>query len=491
MVTGERAAREKAAAARLAAAEEEEEAAARKAEQGAGEHQCSGLLELDLAELCARAGLQPPGGARGLEGRLARIHSKYSYFQPRVQVEPEAEEPRGVREVFLRGWRLEETMLGILGKCLPALGSLQAVHLWRVGLTELLLPSLLALLASCPGLRTLSLEDNPLPEDSFHKLMGPESTLAHLSLRHNGIGDEGARLIGQSLSTAASANRSLVSLGLAFNRISDAGAGYIADGLRFNRSLLSLSLSHNAVGDAGALRLAEVLAPFALTHAEVVERRWLLLKEASGQPHAEPGPRRSPLPSAADPAQQKHDGGRSERPCGLGGTAQDKGPAAKQNKGAAKKKVRPRRGGEQAGEPPAPAEPKAARAKGAKGGGKEKRSPMLDMEAPAEELHPLLEEAEHRDGKVFVPGNRELLNLNLAYNRVTERGLHAFVALMQGEPQRREGPAAARAKPRPLRVALQGNLFPASCPAFAQLQELLRLRDPLRRHKGEEQGPGA
>lgn len=92
-------------------------------------------------------------------------------------------------------------------------------------------------------------------------------------------------------------------------------------GLRLNRSLLSLSLANNAIGDAGAIKLAEVgvpcvpppphhlpgigergssrtlprppipaagqvLGPFALTHAEVVERRRLLLAEAAGQSHA-------------------------------------------------------------------------------------------------------------------------------------------------------------------------------------------------------------
>lgn len=113
--------------------------------------------------------------------------------------------------------------------------------------------------------------------------------LSHLSLRNNGLGDEAARLLGLSLSTLGSSNRSLVSLVLSFNHISDLGAGHIAQvgamgwarggpavcvppplplsafsvrlipkGLRWNRSLLSLSLAHNDIGDEGALRLAQV-----------------------------------------------------------------------------------------------------------------------------------------------------------------------------------------------------------------------------------------
>ncbi|XP_074785329.1 leucine-rich repeat-containing protein 71 isoform X5 [Athene noctua] len=259
---GERVPREK-------VAEEEVKSGGRKAEQGAEQYQCSGLLEQDFPELCARAGitgvprvtLRPPPSFPAEEEPpepplaevLARIERKYSPLQPRIQVEREHEDPRSVRAVFLRGWKLEEAVLGVLSQCLPALAGLQAVHLWKVGLTERLLPALAALPGRCPRLRTLSLEGNPLPEPAFHTLLGSDSTLAHLSLRNNSIGDAAARLIGQSLAC----NRSLVSLSLSFNRISDLGAGGIAQGLRLNRSLLSLSLANNDIGDAGATRLAE------------------------------------------------------------------------------------------------------------------------------------------------------------------------------------------------------------------------------------------
>ncbi|XP_074931506.1 leucine-rich repeat-containing protein 71 isoform X3 [Phalacrocorax aristotelis] len=333
---GERPPREKAAV----AVEEEMKSTGRKAEQGAEEYQCTGLLEQDFPELCARAGiagvpkvtLRPapsfPADEEPAEPTLtealARIECKYSYFQPRIQVEREHEDPRSVRAVFLRGWKIEEEMLGVLSQCLPALGGLQAVHLWKVGLTERLLPALAALATRCPCLRTLSLEGNPLPEPAFHTLMGSDSTLAHLSLRNNGIGDAAARLIGQSLSTPSSSSRSLVSLVLSFNRISDLGAAYIAEGLRLNRSLLSLSLANNDIGDAGAIRLAEVLGPFALTQAEVVERRRLLLAEALEQSRTTP----------------KETEGQSERPSNLhGSAAPDKPPPAKHGKTPARKKL--------------------------------------------------------------------------------------------------------------------------------------------------------
>ncbi|XP_074785330.1 leucine-rich repeat-containing protein 71 isoform X6 [Athene noctua] len=455
---GERVPREK-------VAEEEVKSGGRKAEQGAEQYQCSGLLEQDFPELCARAGitgvprvtLRPPPSFPAEEEPpepplaevLARIERKYSPLQPRIQVEREHEDPRSVRAVFLRGWKLEEAVLGVLSQCLPALAGLQAVHLWKVGLTERLLPALAALPGRCPRLRTLSLEGNPLPEPAFHTLLGSDSTLAHLSLRNNSIGDAAARLIGQSLAC----NRSLVSLSLSFNRISDLGAGGIAQGLRLNRSLLSLSLANNDIGDAGATRLAETS------------------KETEGQSE-----HFSSLRSSA--------------------AAPDTLPPAKHGK---KKKELLQK--EEARQAKKSLEPRRAPSKTAKPSGQEKLSPEVGdaggtgwrggaqfggptpLQGPPR-VQLLLEEAKQHLGSIILPGNRALLNLNLSYNHVTERGLGALLAAL--ERQQRE---AARPGTRGLLcLSLEGNRIPPTSPAFARLQELLLPLDSLRDEEEEEDG---
>uniref|UniRef100_A0A8C9L9A4 Leucine rich repeat containing 71 n=1 Tax=Pavo cristatus TaxID=9049 RepID=A0A8C9L9A4_PAVCR len=282
-----------------------------RAEQGAEQYQCCGLLQQDLTELCTRAGVasiprvtvwpSPPAGeglgAAGVAGR--RKFGSSDPASPTAEgAEPcrvgehcirvellDDDDPQSVCGVFLRGWKVEEEMLSVLGKCLPAQGNLKALNLWSTGLTDRMLPVLGTMLTSCPQLWSLTLEGNPLREKSFHVLMGASSTLSHLSLRNNCIDDAAAQLLGQGLSTRNSSNRSLLSLVLSFNRISDVGAEHIAEGLRWNRSLLSLSLAHNRIGDVGAQKLAEVLQPFKLRHEEVVQRRQLLM-EAQGQPHA-------------------------------------------------------------------------------------------------------------------------------------------------------------------------------------------------------------
>ncbi|XP_024999305.1 leucine-rich repeat-containing protein 71 isoform X2 [Gallus gallus] len=426
-----------------------------RAEQAAEQYQCCGLLQQDLTELCARAGIisiprvtvRPfPAAAEGAEPHRLGEHC--------IQVELQNDDPRSVCGVFLRGWKVEEEMLGVLSKCLPALGNLKTLNLWSTGLTDCMLPALGTMVASCSQLWSLTLEGNPLPENSFHVLMGASSTLSHLSLRNNCIDDTAAQLLGQGLSTMSSSNHSLLSLVLSFNCISDVGAGHIAEGLRWNRSLLSLSLAHNRIGDIGAQKLAEVLQPFKLRHEEVVERRRLLM-EAQGQPRA------------AAPS-----GGYA--PSLRGSDAAVRLSPAKQSKSTTKKKERLRKEDvKQSKKLTAPSDPRPGRSRGTKGVSEEKQSTQALH--PAEPTHPLLEPGLHRDGHVILPGNRVLLNLNLAHNRITERGLGALLAAVEGQ-QQQEGAGGQQGLRR---LSLHRNSFPTACAAFTRLQELLQQRDPL------------
>ncbi|XP_015285039.1 PREDICTED: leucine-rich repeat-containing protein 71 [Gekko japonicus] len=443
--------------------------------------------------LCARRREEPdPLVEKEGQNILLQIQGKYAYFRPTIQVELEHEDPKTTREIFIRSWRLEDKMLGVLAKCLPTLTSLQAIRLWKVGLTDLSLLSLISILPTCPNLKLLSLEGNPLPERSFHKLIGEESTLAHVSLRNNDIDDEAVALIGQALSSLRTANKTLVSINLSYNHITDAGAASLANGLRLNRSLLSLSLSHNRIGDDGALKLAEILAPFALTHTEVVERRRLLLEKEYHDRCRMPQRQsdvKSDRPSShlssttleklqpvkagkvAGGAKKKEAAKKEEKGPGSGGAAPQAGGTAQAKKEEvkqAKKAI------------PAP-EQKAARGKGAKSGNKDKRSQVLEVEAmePMEMVNPLLEQAEHRDGKVFLPGNRVLIYLNLIRNQITECGLKAFLTTV--EQQALKGPSPGKGPAGLLRLSLGKNNFPSESRTFARIQELMTPRDPLPR----------
>lgn len=142
--------------------------------------------------------------------------------------------------------------------------------------------------------------------------------------------------------------------------------------MRLNRSLLSLSLANNDIGDVGATRLAQVgatpppaggygrtpiltpprhqpppqvLAPFALTHAEVVERRRLLLAQALVRPSNGGGPGGGGCtepPPVRPPQTLKETQGQSQR---SPSQRSHHGAPDKLGKAPPKKKVRRPRGG--------------------------------------------------------------------------------------------------------------------------------------------------
>nr|XP_015310903.1 PREDICTED: leucine-rich repeat-containing protein 71 isoform X1 [Macaca fascicularis] len=539
---GERAAKEKPATVLPPVGEEEP--------KSPEEYQCTGVLEIDFAELCTRWGYtdfpkvvnrprpHPPFVPSAslsekatlddprLSGScsLNSLESKYVFFRPTIQVELEQEDSKSVKEIYIRGWKVEERILGIFSKCLPPLTQLQAINFWKVGLTDKTLTTFIELLPLCSStLRKVSLEGNPLPEQSYHKLMALDSTIAHLSLRNNNIDDRGAQLLGQALSTLHSCNRTLVSLNLGFNHIGDEGAGYIADGLRLNRSLLWLSLAHNRIQDKGALKLAEVLRAFELTHTEVVERRRLLLEKGTQE--------RSRSPSSSRHGDSKTDREKSQM-VGISNSAlvdkTDKTQTMKTPKGLGKKKEKSwelAKKEEKSGSGQSPTqgtpkkedatkagkgkvtipEQKPSRIKGIKIGSREKRSILPESEhlgqsldysrqskhqlvvEATEVINPLLEPVEHRDGKVFMPGNKVLLHLNLLRNCITEVGLEGFLATVQYQMQFSKAKSVSKGPVGLLWLSLAKNCFAPQCPAYAIIQELMLPRDPIKAKLREDE----
>nr|XP_015310916.1 PREDICTED: leucine-rich repeat-containing protein 71 isoform X5 [Macaca fascicularis] len=516
---GERAAKEKPATVLPPVGEEEP--------KSPEEYQCTGVLEIDFAELCTRWGYtdfpkvvnrprpHPPFVPSAslsekatlddprLSGScsLNSLESKYVFFRPTIQVELEQEDSKSVKEIYIRGWKVEERILGIFSKCLPPLTQLQAINFWKVGLTDKTLTTFIELLPLCSS--TLR--------------------IAHLSLRNNNIDDRGAQLLGQALSTLHSCNRTLVSLNLGFNHIGDEGAGYIADGLRLNRSLLWLSLAHNRIQDKGALKLAEVLRAFELTHTEVVERRRLLLEKGTQE--------RSRSPSSSRHGDSKTDREKSQM-VGISNSAlvdkTDKTQTMKTPKGLGKKKEKSwelAKKEEKSGSGQSPTqgtpkkedatkagkgkvtipEQKPSRIKGIKIGSREKRSILPESEhlgqsldysrqskhqlvvEATEVINPLLEPVEHRDGKVFMPGNKVLLHLNLLRNCITEVGLEGFLATVQYQMQFSKAKSVSKGPVGLLWLSLAKNCFAPQCPAYAIIQELMLPRDPIKAKLREDE----
>ncbi|XP_077883474.1 leucine-rich repeat-containing protein 71 isoform X5 [Ictidomys tridecemlineatus] len=530
------------------------------------EYQCTGVLETDFAELCTRLGYtdfpkvvtrprphstftasasmseKPTSDDQRLSAScsLNSLESKYVFFRPTIQVELELDDSKAVKEIYIRGWKVEDRILGIFSKCLPSLSQLQAINFWKVGLTDHTLTTFIALLPLCSPTLSTSLRSPQSLLLCLDSQERPWHPCLHLSAAGSPTclcGTTTSTTTGRSCwarrcprCTAATGpwSRSIWASTTSGTRARASwqtcvgcGAGAARrgvaprltsarppQGLRLNRSLLWLSLAHNRIQDKGALKLAEVLRPFELTHTEVVERRRLLLEKGTQE--------RSRSPSSSRHADFKSDRDKAQA---LGMTSvaltdkSEKMQAMKAPKGLSKKKEKPgevvkkeeKSGSGQSPTQGAPKkedaaksgkgkvtipEQKQSKGKGTKLGSKEKRSILLESEQlvaeTTEMINPLLEPVEHRDGKVFMPGNKVLLHLSLLRNRITEVGLEAFLATVQYQVQFKsksmsKGPVGL------LWLSLAKNCFDPQCPTYTTIQELMLPRDPIKTKIREEE----
>lgn len=135
-------------------------------------------------------------------------------------------------------------------------------------------------------------------------------------------------------------------------------------------------------------------------------------------------------------------------------------------------------------------EQKISKGKATKTGAKEKRSILLESELVVEAtemVNPLLEPVEHRDGKVFLPGNKVLLHLNLLRNRITEVGLEGFLTAVQYQVQVSKSKTLPKAPLGLLWLSLAKNFFDPQCPTHIMIQELMLPRDPVKAKVREEE----
>jgi hypothetical protein len=106
-------------------------------------------------------------------------------------------------------------------------------------------------------LTKLSLPENDIDDDLCKAIVGGlvrNTTLLHLDLSHNRIGDGGATALGVVL---LQKDLELQSLDLGDNEIRAAGAQAIGDGLAVTRTLRTLSLRLNRLGDLGGETLLD------------------------------------------------------------------------------------------------------------------------------------------------------------------------------------------------------------------------------------------
>ncbi|XP_052226634.1 leucine-rich repeat-containing protein 71-like isoform X30 [Dreissena polymorpha] len=389
------------------------------------------------------------------------LKDKFEYFKPCIQVEME-EKHEIVTEIFIRGWKIDVPMMDILTQCWQSTDKLHSINLWNTGLNSETLHMLANIIPNCPNIKNVTLDGNTVEDENWFELIVEESPIQNLSLRHCGITDKGAIMIGRCLGSAKRGNKTLLSLNLSNNKIGDEGVKEIAQGLRLNRTLLSLSLASNHVGDQGVIKLSEVLSKFPLTHEEVVERRRQQSDRASPDRNKSPplsrradskdrpGSVRSnthadkkKMPNISAKGKKDPKGGKEEKEEKHDKAAAKGGKKEKEEKPAAKKAwigmmqvaslltgTGSTVGGRNSGASLAPDAKGKKGGKPVKGQGKATAQELETSDSP-EFINPLLEGGDVIDGQLWVAGNRVLINLNLSRNNVGEHGLSALLTALK------------------------------------------------------------
>merc|ERR1712141_13793 len=242
-----------------------------------------------------------------------------------------------------------------------------------------------------------------------------------------------------------------------------------------NRTLLSLNLGSNLIEDAGCCKLAESLSRFALTHKEVVQRRHLLPKKSADEPSSPSRSFSSNIHSQRPPSVKSgHTKDDKKNRADKTSTKKKDGQQKTQKDTISKKGSTVDLPSKSSTKPLKKAEKGKQDKKGQSGG--EHESPEV-FEFP----HPLLETTEEIKGEIWIPGNRSLINLNLARNKITIEGVKELLQAVQyqttlaNQLNRLVGVGL-------MRLSLQRNSFDPADPLCTQLNEIMILRDPFYRH---------
>ncbi|XP_065644893.1 leucine-rich repeat-containing protein 71 isoform X7 [Hydra vulgaris] len=329
-----------------------------------------------------------------------------------------------LKELHVRGWKLDKKFVTILTATIPDLEKINLIDLWNTGLDDHTLNDLAVCLNTLTSLRTLRLDgNNNISNQRFDMFITEKSVLQNLSLRSCHLDDSAAKLI--------------------------------SDALLINKSLLTLNLCFNKITDIGGSYIAKSLSTFPLTHEQVVARRMLLSSFSSDDLAVSP----------SSSISTEHD--------------QSSRSFSKQEDKKKIKKKTPVKDSIKRGSSSIDASknPKTSKNKSAKTDHLVK-TPQPDVEDLYEFKNPLLEKVNSINKELWIPGNRSLIILNLSRNKITDIGLVSLLEAIKYQA------AIAQEMNKNvthglMRLSLQGNSFDNNHPDYLQLQQLMKTRDPF------------
>ncbi|XP_053600466.1 uncharacterized protein LOC128669582 [Plodia interpunctella] len=165
-------------------------------------------------------------------------------------------------------------LLKIIGMCVPFCPYLRTLTLQRCNLTGPIVYEIAKFLPESQ-ITDVNLDDSPIAsaDRNYYLLVERPSKLRSLSLARCSFANIDCELLFAQLEHPHPASKTLMTLDLSGNFISDTGAHIIGICLRSNRSLQYLNLSGNQITDDGAAHILNSLIEFPLTADEIFRKK--------------------------------------------------------------------------------------------------------------------------------------------------------------------------------------------------------------------------
>ena len=158
--------------------------------------------------------------------RMAAKSGGIQFRTPSIQLEflDDIDTDEILTKLSVRGWSLLPGTAEALYACLPSTMSLSTLSLWNCGLDD----SSFSLISNCLlkcNIVNFQCDQNPVSEGLYAQLLSDLSPIKYLTLRSNLISDAGL----DAISAALKYNRTLISLNLYQNNITERGMDSLAD----------------------------------------------------------------------------------------------------------------------------------------------------------------------------------------------------------------------------------------------------------------------
>ncbi|XP_060800755.1 uncharacterized protein LOC132901862 [Amyelois transitella] len=162
----------------------------------------------------------------------------------------------------------------ILGLCVPFCSYLTSLVLDTCALTGCILHEIAKFLPQSQ-ITEISLDNSPIvaSERIYYMLLERQTNLRNLSLARCNLSDQDCTVLFAQLLHPLPASKTLMTLNLTSNFISDRGARAIGDCLRSNRTLQYLNLAGNYISDDGAVDILQSCIEFPLTADEIMKKK--------------------------------------------------------------------------------------------------------------------------------------------------------------------------------------------------------------------------